>query len=146
MSKSAITTELKNCGLPPSRPISPGEVLRNEFLPHLGITQTKLAEALGMPLQRLNLILNGKRGVSPDTAIRFSKVLGPSPKFWLGLQQNVDLHDAIVAFHKTSKKTLKRLEVPASAPSTEAIQEPSPRPHTHQPTMERPGSSASSGA
>lgn len=120
MSKSAITTELKNAGLSPSRPVSPGEVLRDDFLPHLKITQTQLAAALQIPLQRLNLIIHGKRGVTPDTALRLSKVLGPSPKFWLGLQQDVDLYDTIVAFVTEKKVKLKRLAVVASADATDA--------------------------
>ncbi len=98
MSKSAIITELKRAGLPTHRrPMSPGECILEEFLQPLGRTQTDLAKAMKIPLQRLHLIIHGKRGVTPDTARRLHQVLGCSIQFWLNLQQNVDLYDAIVA-------------------------------------------------
>lgn len=97
MSKSRIITELlKQSGLPTHRrPTTPGEVIREEFLAHMNVTQSQLAAALKMPVQRLNMIINGKRAVTPDTALRLSKCLGCSPQFWLGLQHDVELYDAI---------------------------------------------------
>lgn len=113
MPKSAtIILELKNAGLPTHRrPTTPGEVIKDEFLVPLKITQTQLAEAMGIPLQRLNLIINGKRGVTPDTALRLSKALGGSIKFWLNLQQNVDLYDAIT----TANSSIERIHRIAGA-------------------------------
>ena len=97
MLKSAIITELKRAGLPTHRrPTSPGEYILEEFLRPLGRTQTELAAAMKIPLQRLHLIIHGKRGVTPDTARRLHRVLGCSIQFWLNLQQSVDLYDAIV--------------------------------------------------
>lgn len=98
MSKSlTITNLLKEAGLPTNRrPTTPGEVIREEFLLPLEITQTELARAMRIPLQRLNLILNGKRAVTPDTALRLSRCLGGSLQFWLNLQHAVDLYDAII--------------------------------------------------
>ena len=120
MSKSAIITELKRAGLPTHRrPTTPGEVIREEFLEPLKITQTQLAEAMGIPLQRLNLIVNGKRGVTPDTALRLSKALGCSIKFWLHLQQDVDLYDAIVRSLDGEIDRIQRIERPALAAAVE---------------------------
>jgi antitoxin HigA-1 len=98
MSKSRTIIELlKQSGLPTHRrPTTPGEVIREEFLVPLKVTQSQLASALGMPVQRLNMIINGKRAVTPDTALRLSKCLGCSPQFWLGLQHDVELYDAII--------------------------------------------------
>lgn len=113
MSRSAIITELKNAGLPTHRrPTTPGEVIKAEFLEPLKITQTQLAEAMDIPLQRLNMIIKGKRGVTPDTALRLSKALGCTIKFWLNLQQSVDLYDAITGPTSSNIDRVARL-VPA---------------------------------
>ena len=69
----------------------PGEVLRYEFIEPLGITQTQLAKHLGIPIQRVNELVRGKRGITPDTAWLLSKALGTSPEFWMNLQVNYDL-------------------------------------------------------
>ncbi|MEN9579828.1 MAG: hypothetical protein RJA70_2837 [Pseudomonadota bacterium] len=83
-------------GLPSHRsPTSPGEMLREEFLVPLAITQSELAERMGVPVGRVNQILQQKRGVTADTAIRLSRVLGMSPEFWLGLQTDWDLWHAL---------------------------------------------------
>ncbi|MDB5070781.1 MAG: Serine phosphatase RsbU, regulator of sigma subunit [Candidatus Eremiobacteraeota bacterium] len=76
------------------RPTLPGEILLEEFLKPLNITQTDFAERIGVTYPRLNEIINGKRGITANTALRFAKVLGTSPELWLRLQQNVDLYDA----------------------------------------------------
>lgn len=82
--------------LPAHRPPThPGEMLREEFLKPLGLTQTELAARLGVSYPRLNEILRGKRGVTPDTALRLDRVLGMSAGFWLGLQQDWDLWHAL---------------------------------------------------
>jgi addiction module HigA family antidote len=111
VSKSAIITELKRAGLPTHRrPTSPGEIIKAEYLEPLKITQTQLAVVMGIPLQRLNLIINGKRAVTPDTALRLSKALGGSIKFWLNLQQDVDLYDAIVGSANSKIDQIQRIE------------------------------------
>jgi addiction module HigA family antidote len=72
-------------------PTHPGEVLLAEFLIPLGITQVAFAEHIGVPVQRINEIIRGKRGVSPESAWLFAQALGTSPEFWLNLQANHDL-------------------------------------------------------
>ena len=111
MSKSRIITELlKQSGLPTHRrPTTPGEMIREEFLAHMDVTQAQLAAALQMPVQRLNMILNGKRAVTPDTALRLSRCLGCSPQFWLGLQHDVELYDAIKAMDPQALAKLPEL-------------------------------------
>ena len=74
--------------------IHPGEVLLEEFLTPLGISQNALARAAGVPPRRINEIVLGKRGVSADTAVRLAAVLGTSERFWLGLQSDYDLEEA----------------------------------------------------
>ncbi len=69
----------------------PGEILVQEFLVPMGITQTALANHLDVPVQRVNKLVRGKRGVTPDTAWRLSKALGTTPVFWMNLQVNFDL-------------------------------------------------------
>jgi len=75
-------------------PTHPGEMLLEEFLKPLGFTQSELAARLGVSFPRLNEIVRGRRGVTPDTALRFERVLGMSADFWLGLQLDWDLWHA----------------------------------------------------
>lgn len=72
-------------------PTHPGEMLLEEFLVPMEIPQTKFAEKLGIPVQRVNEIVNGKRGVTPETAWLFADALGTTPQFWMNLQANYDL-------------------------------------------------------
>lgn len=82
--------------LPAKRPPThPGEMLLEEFLKPLGISQSAFAVRLGISFARLNEIIRGKRGVTPDTALRLARVLGMSADFWLGLQQDWDLWHAL---------------------------------------------------
>jgi addiction module HigA family antidote len=69
----------------------PGEILKEEFLEPLGITQVAFAKHLEIPVQRVNEIIRGKRGVTPETAWLFSQALGTTPQFWLNLQNVYDL-------------------------------------------------------
>ncbi|MEM8638903.1 MAG: HigA family addiction module antitoxin [Cyanobacteria bacterium P01_G01_bin.54] len=73
-------------------PPHPGEILLEEFLEPLGITQTALAEHLGIPTQRVNEIVRGKRGISPETAWLLSAALETTPGFWMHLQMQYDLY------------------------------------------------------
>ena len=77
------------------RPTHPGEVFREEFLLPLGMTQREAAERLRISYPRMNEIINGKRSVTPDTALRFARFTGTEPEFWLNLQQALDLWDAL---------------------------------------------------
>ena len=72
-------------------PIHPGEVLFEEFLKPMGISQNRLALNIGVPPRRINEIVLGKRGISADTALRLAKFFGTSAEFWLGLQAQYDL-------------------------------------------------------
>ena len=76
------------------QPIHPGEVLQEEFLKPLGLSQNRLGLALGVPARRINEIVLGKRGVSADTALRLGQYFGNSAEFWLGLQMDFDLDTA----------------------------------------------------
>jgi addiction module HigA family antidote len=78
--------------LPKNRiPTRPGEILLLEFLNPLELSQVAFAEHIGVPVQRVNEIVRGKRGVSPETAWLFAEALGTTPEFWLNLQTNYDL-------------------------------------------------------
>ena len=72
-------------------PTHPGEVLLEEFLAPLGITQVQLASHIAVPVQRVNEIVRGKRGVSSETAWLLAQALGTTPEFWINLQANHDL-------------------------------------------------------
>ena len=81
--------------LPTDRPpITPGEILLEEFLKPLGISQRELARVLGIPYQRVNEIVRGKRAITPDTALRLARFFGTTPDVWLNLQRRVDLYRA----------------------------------------------------
>lgn len=72
-------------------PTHPGEMLLEEFLKPLDLTQVQLASHIGVPVQRINEIVNGKRGITPETAWLFSQAFGTTPEFWINLQANYDL-------------------------------------------------------
>ena len=72
-------------------PTHPGEILREEFLVPLGQTQVALAAHLGVPIQRINELVRGKRGITPETAWLLSQAFGTTPEFWLNLQAAYDL-------------------------------------------------------
>ncbi len=96
MSKSSTTTEAFTRRLPALRPPThPGEMLLHEFLKPLAVSQSALAVRLGVSFPRLHEIIRGKRGVTPDTALRLARVLGMPAGFWLGLQQDWDLWHAM---------------------------------------------------
>jgi addiction module HigA family antidote len=88
-------------------PVKPGEVLVEDFLKPLGITQSDFAKRIGVTFHRLNEIVNGKRGVSTDTALRFAKALGTTPDVWLNLQRVVDLYDVT---HSQAAKAIDKIQ------------------------------------
>ena len=75
-------------------PTHPGQMLSEEFLKPMGLTQRELADSIHVPYQRINEIINGRRGVTPSTALRLSKFFSVSPDFWLNLQLRWDLYFA----------------------------------------------------
>ena len=79
---------MKNKKLPP---IHPGEILIEEFLKPMGISQYRLAKCISVPPRRINEIVHGKRSISADTALRLGRFFGISPQFWLNLQTRFDL-------------------------------------------------------
>lgn|SRR5688572_22699091 len=76
------------------QPTHPGEILLNEFLDPMGLTQRQLAEAIRVPYQRINEIVNGRRGITASTALRLAKFFSTTPGFWMNLQQRWDLYFA----------------------------------------------------
>jgi addiction module HigA family antidote len=75
-------------------PVHPGEILLEEFMKPLGLSQTRLGRDLGVSPRRINEIVHGKRSVTADTALRLSRYFGTSAGFWLGLQADYDLDTA----------------------------------------------------
>ena len=75
-------------------PVHPGEVLVEEFLIPMGISQVELARRMGVPVQRVNTLINGKRDMSAETAILLSRALKTSSEFWMNLQVACDLYEA----------------------------------------------------
>ena len=73
-------------------PTHPGEMLLEEFLLPMGVSQRDLADAIRVPYQRINELVNGRRGVTPSTALRLAKYFGTTPDFWMNLQQRWDLY------------------------------------------------------
>jgi antitoxin HigA-1 len=82
---------------PPPRP---GEMLLEEFLRPAGLTQVEAAQRMKIPLNRLNEIIHGKRGITADTALRLARLFKMSPEFWMGLQADWDLWHAADALRK----------------------------------------------
>lgn len=72
-------------------PTHPGEILLHDFLEPMDLKQVALADKLNIPIQRINTLVNGKRGVTAETAILLSRELGTSPEFWMNLQSTYDL-------------------------------------------------------
>jgi addiction module HigA family antidote len=107
-SKLQITTNVTGRRLPRNRPPThPGEMLFEEFVKPLNMTQAELSRRLGVSYPRLNEIIKGRRSVTPDTALRLSRVLGMSADFWLGLQQDWDLWHAM---NSPEAKQINRLK------------------------------------
>ena len=75
-------------------PTHPGEMLLEEFLRPIGLTQPDLAKAIHVPYQRVNELINGKRGITPSTALRLAKYFGMTVDFWMNLQLRWDLYHA----------------------------------------------------
>ncbi|MEL6927212.1 MAG: HigA family addiction module antitoxin [Cyanobacteria bacterium J06600_6] len=85
-------------------PTSPGEMLKKEFLEPMGLTQQQLAEGIKVSYQRVNELINGKRGITISTALRLAKYFGTSPDFWLNMQRATDIY-------QVSKKEAEAIEM-----------------------------------
>ena len=87
------------------RPTHPGEMLREDFLPDYGLTISRFAKAIGVSRQTVNELLRERRAVSPEMALRLSRLFGNSPEFWLNAQRAVDLWEAA----RNIKRTIERI-------------------------------------
>jgi antitoxin HigA-1 len=87
--------------------VHPGEVLSEEFLKPLGISQNRLAREIRVPPRRVNEIVLTKRAITPDTALRLARYFGTSERFWLGLQMDFDLEEAKAALAETLEREIK---------------------------------------
>lgn len=85
----------------------PGEMLSEEFLKPLGITQNALAMKVRVPATRIGDIVHGRRAITPDTALRLARFFGNSPEFWLNLQQMHDLSKARIELNKTIEREVE---------------------------------------
>lgn len=94
-------------------PIHPGEVLLEEFLKPMNLSQNRLALDIGVPARRINEIVLGKRSVTVDTALRLARYFGTSPQFWLGLQMDYDLDVAMDAMESRLKREVKAYAAPS---------------------------------
>ena len=74
--------------------MTPGEILLEDYMKPVGLTQNALARALGVPPRRVNEIIHGKRAITLDTSLRLGRYFGQSPRFWLNVQTECDLHNA----------------------------------------------------
>jgi antitoxin HigA-1 len=96
--------------LPQDRPPThPGEMLLEEFLKPLGVSQVEFAERIGVSYVRLNAVINGRRGVTPDTALRLERATGMDADFWLDLQTRWDLWHALRSPEAREIDTIERL-------------------------------------
>ena len=88
-------------------PAHPGDVLRDDFLKPLGLSQYALAKAIGVPQIRISEIVNGKRAITPDTALRLARYFKTSAEFWMGMQTT---HDLEIARDRIGKKINARVQ------------------------------------
>ena len=99
-------------------PVHPGEILLEEFMLPLGLSQTRLGRDLGVSPRRINEIVHGKRSITADTALRLSRYFGTSAEFWLGLQADYDLD---TASDRLSERIAREVKVFSSVPEAEII-------------------------
>ncbi len=92
-------------------PTHPGEMLLEEFLEPIGLKQSELADAIHVPYQRINEIINGRRGITPATALRLAKFFGTSADFWMNIQLRWDLYRA----QQSEREALKTIRQYAPA-------------------------------
>ncbi len=94
--------------------IHPGRIIRTQVLEARGLTQTQLARATGLPISRINDLINERRGITVDSAIRLGKALGLPPQFWINLQTSYDMEEALRA-KQDEYSAIKPLPLPVAA-------------------------------
>src|SRR5579863_10654445 len=100
----------RNTMLPSNRIAThPGQILLQEFLQPLGLTQAELARSLAIPLNRVNELVRGKRGITPRTALLLSEYFKNSPEFWMNLQTAHDLSRALLQMRKRPATVVRRI-------------------------------------
>jgi len=97
-----------------TKPIHPGEILMDEFLKPIKISQYRLAKDINVPPRRINEIVKGKRSITADTALRLAKFFGTSPEFWLNLQSHYALEIESDKLEKTLEKEVKEFSFNAA--------------------------------
>ncbi len=98
-------------------PTHPGEMLLEEFLKPMGLTQREVADAIQVPFQRVNELVNGRRGITPSTALRLSEFFGTTSGFWMNGQARWDLYHA----RQTEAEVLKRIRRHRSGRASESV-------------------------
>ena len=102
-------------------PVHPGEVLLEEFLKPMGLSQNRLAREIGVPPRRINEIVLAKRSLSADTALRLARFFNTSPQFWLGLQADYDLDVATDALGHRLEREVRTYAMVSSHHSSLAV-------------------------
>jgi addiction module HigA family antidote len=93
-------------------PIHPGEILIEEFLKPMGISQYQLARDIGVPAMRISKIVHGERGISADTALRLARYFGMSVEFWTGIQTHFEIENAKMTLEGRLEKEVKVFSTP----------------------------------
>ncbi len=101
------------------RPVHPGEILRDE-IEALGLSAYALSKALGVPVNRVTMILNGQRGVSADTALRLARYFGTTPQLWMNLQKTWELRQAEIAAGREIAQCVTPRQVSATSAAADA--------------------------
>ena len=107
MWKSSIATE-GGTHMQTLAPVHPGEILQEEFLVPLGVTNNELAMSIRVPASRIDQIVKGKRSITADTALRPAQYFGNSPQFWMNLQSQYDLSVATAAIDQIRREVVRR--------------------------------------
>lgn len=122
MSRYATTTEAACKGdamnddmiMVSRKPVHPGEFLREDYMPELGLTVAALAKRLGVSRQTVNDIVREKRGLSPEMCLRLGRLFGTTPQFWMNMQSKVDIWDSL-ALHEDEVMAIEPIEIAAIA-------------------------------
>lgn len=96
------------------KPVHPGEFLREDYMPELGLTVATLAKRLGVSRQTVNDIVREKRGLSPEMCLRLGRLFGTTPQFWMNMQSKVDIWDSL-ALHEDEVMAIEPIEIAAIA-------------------------------
>jgi addiction module HigA family antidote len=102
--RNARRRQPASLGVPARRPPHPGQFLESRYMKPLAISQTQLAEGLGVSRRRINELINGKRSITPDTAVRLAMYFGNEAAFWMHLQVAWDMHTAVREVRAATRK------------------------------------------